>query len=448
MTPMDLKYLRPISILPALSKVFEKVMDKQIRRYLEDHHLLPECQSGFRTNHSCESALLNIIDDIITAEENNKYTILVLLDFSKAFDTVNHEILLAILNYIGFHRSSVSLVSNYLKDRSQIVVIQDSCSASKPLSCGVPQGSILGPLLFTIYTSVFTEQIKHSCYHLYADDTQLYLSFEEVDAEGANWKINDDLNRLAQLAKRHSLLLNPKKSSAVLFGKPKYRDSILSMLSIEINSKPIEIKTDVRNLGLIIDASLRFKGHINKLIRNAYATLKTIYSARYILTRRTKIILCDSIVLSKFNYCDIVYDACIDSLDIKRIQIVQNNCLRLIFGIRRRQRISHKLKEIPWLNMINRRKLHKLCFYHKLILHKMPPYLYNKITYRTDVHNINIRRKDLITPPQYKFSIFERSFAYNIAKNYNAVPANLKNYSCNSFKNQLKKYLLVEQSIK
>lgn len=155
--------------------------------------------------------------------------------------------------------------------------------------------------------------------------------------------------------------------------------------------------------------------------------------------------LCDSLVLSRFNFADTVYGPCIDASDRRRIQVVQNSCLRLIYGIRRRQHISHKLVDAGWLNMSNRRTLHAACVCHKIILYKEPRYLYRKITFRNDVHNLNIRFKGRLTPPSHRTEQFKSSFSYQITKIFNSLPSYLKNMSSPSFRRTLKKILFSEQ---
>lgn len=428
-----------------MSKVLEKVMSNQIKNYLEKYNVLPVCQSGFRLNHSCETTLLNITDDIISATDNEQFTVLVLLDFTKAFDTIDHDLLLAILKYIGFHRDALKLMSDYLVGRTQAVILDSEMANPLLIKCGVPQGSILGPLLFSIYTSVFTTHISYCKYHFYADDTQLYISFDRDNVEIARRQLNKDIQQLVSIAKRHSLNINPAKSQAMLFGKPKIRDEIMSTFDIYIDNVKINFSNCCKNLGVLLDTSLRFREHVSAIIQKAYASLKLIYSNREMFTQKVKVMLCESLVLSKFNYCDALYDSCIDSKDIKRIQLVQNSCLRLIFGIRKYQRISHKLQSVPWLNMKLRRIIHKTCVYHKIIVNKVPAYLYNKIRFRTDVHNINLRNKNIITPPQHKYSFFERSFQFCIAKVYNSVPNSYKKLSVSQFKRHLKKVYFEQQ---
>lgn len=444
--PIEYKDIRPISILPTLSKILEKVMAMQIRSHLDKYNIIPPTQSGFRKGYSCGTALLGVIDDIITDLDNDKFSLLILLDFSKAFDTLNHELLLSILQYIGLSHSAVNTLRSYLVNRVQIVKINDEYSNPGDITCGVPQGSILGPLLFTIYTSVFVNCIRYCHYHLYADDTQLYYSFTKNNVHQANQKINADLNNFTDVATKHSLTINPNKSKMILFGKTSnvnLRTEVINKLDIRIKGNKLEYTESAKNLGLIIDYKLRFREHIKRQIQKAYMNLKVIYSCRHYINFKTKILLCELLVLSNFSYLDTVYGPCVDTNDARRVQVVQNSCLRLIYGIRRRKRISHKLKCIPWLNMEKRRYLHSACLFHKIIKLKSPPYLYNKIKFRTDIHNINIRRKDELSVPVHKHSFFERSFSYNVCKVYNSIPPEYKTLPIDKLKKFMRRYLLL-----
>lgn len=167
-----------------------------------------------------------------------------------------------------------------------------------------------------------------------------------------------------------------------------------------------------------------------------------IYINRHYLSKKVKTILCEALVLSKFNFGDVIYSPCLDSENIRRIQVIQNSCLRLIFGIRRRQHISSKLNDIGWLNMSRRRLLHSACLYHKIITNRTPTYLSKKIQFRTDVHNLNIRFKGTLTPPSHRTETYKRSFSYQITKIYNNVPDFLKPYPVIAFKRKFKKHLL------
>lgn len=444
--PEILKDLRCISILPTLSKIIEKIMEIQLREHLELNSLIPIIQSGFRPGHSCTTALLHIVDEVITATDKGLCTVLVSLDFSRAFDTINYDLLLEILHYIGLSEDAVKLFSNYLRNREQCVRLNNNESSYIKLRTGVPQGSILGPLLFTIYTSNLTN-LNYSKIHLYADDTQIYQSFSATDRDAACLRINDDLDNFLKVAKDHCLVINPSKSNFIVFGPKIHRNSIIDNINIQIENNTLERKDKVKSLGVIIDTDLRFKENTNKLLQKGYSSLKLIYSNRHFLPQKTKILLCETLVLSTLNYADSLYGPCLDSIYINKVQKLQNSCLRLIYGIRRNQRISHKLKEINWLNMKNRRLHHSACLFHNILIHKSPVYLYQKIKFRTDVHTLNLRFKGLLTPPIHRTELFKRSFSYQICNIYNNIDNTFKNSSKHQFKKIYKLHLFKTQCL-
>lgn len=438
----EMKDLRPISILSVLSKLFEKILNEQIREHLNKFHILPALQSGFRPGHSCASALLKVTDDILSAIDKNKLTVLVLLDYSKAFDLINHRLLLAVLHYFGFGADALALLSSYLIGRKQRVLLNSIFSEALEVKSGVPQGSILGPLLFTIYTSNFYSYVNYCEAHYYADDTQLYFSFDISNLDDACSKINADLQSLLLASSNHSLTINPNKSAVMLFGRKSQREQCLYNLHIVIDNEPLNVVDITKNLGLQLDPTLKFSSHITKCLKRAYCNLKLLYGSNYVLDKKSKIILCNSLVLSHFNYLDVVYHSCLTMFDQSRIQRVQNACIRFIFGIRKYQSVSHKLLELKWLNMKERRILHMCCFYHKVITSKTPSYLYSKIAFGDTLHDLNTRYCKRIFVPRHTTAIYKSSFSYSICKYYNAIPDNLKKLHSDSFKIHLNKAFL------
>lgn len=361
--PTEFNNLRSISILPVFSKILEKIMERQILDYLNNNNLIPEYQSGFRKGYSCVTALSQVTDDIFEALDKDQATVLILLDFTKAFDMVNHEILLSLLHYVGFSESALTLVSSFLSNRRQRVLLNGKLSNALNIVSGVPQGSILGPLLYTIYTSQLTKKLSKCKHHCYADDTQIYFSFKPSKAHEANLNINTDLNNIFAETQNLLLKINPAKSKAMLFCSDAHRTEILNSLRLQMNNDVIEFQSSAKNLGLVMDQKLKFSQHVTLKLKVGYSALKTIYSQKNYLSVNIKKMLCDALVLSPLNFCDTIYGPCLDCSDTYRIQKLQNSCLRLIFGIRRREHISHKLKDAGWLNMFDRRELHIICFF-------------------------------------------------------------------------------------
>ena len=438
----EYKDLRPISILPVFSKLLERAIKKQIVEHIEINNILPVVQSGFRKGHSCATALLNVTDYIFKATEAGKVSVLVLLDYTKAFDTINHSLLLLILKHIGLEGSAVAFFEGYLRERQQRVVLNGQISDVGFVDNGVPQGSILGPILYTVYTSFLTGVVSTCSTQMYADDTQLFFSFFPSEVAQGCEILNRDLKALYDNSLSHSLILNPIKTVALCFGPSKARSDVRDNINILVNDVPITLSNVSKNLGLWLDTELRFEKHISECIKKCIFKLKVLYSSRTILDLNLKLKLCESLILSVFNHCDVVYGPCLTASTSQKIQKIQNYCLRFAYGIRKHHPVVHKLKEAGWLSIRQRRTLHLAVLFHKIIILKKPPYLHSKIKFRTDVHNLNIRFKGTITPPIHRTSFFERSFSYTISAIYNAVPPQLKLKSVLSFRMAYKRYLL------
>ena len=194
------------------------------------------------------------------------------------------------------------------------------------------------------------------------------------------------------------------------------RSALETDLNLCLDGIPLSFVDAARNLGVVIDAELRFRDHVGTLVRRAFGILKMLYANKEILNVDLRRRLCDSLVLSHFNFCDVLYGSFLDSVSKGRVQRVQNSCLRFIYGVRRGNRISGKLRTANWLSMENRRACHRSMFYYRVLTDKSPPYLYDRLTFRTDVHNIGTRfRGCTLSIPRHSTQLFKRSFSYLIS---------------------------------
>ena len=435
---------RPISLLPAISKIIEKIAAKQMVEHLKAQMLLDKHQSAYKKNHSTLTALLNITDDIYDALENSEVTILVLLDYSKAFDCNNHQLILAKLQKYGFHKDALKWMESYLTKRSQKVFTEEDSSPWKFMINGVPQGSILGPLLFSILISDIKLVVKNGRYHLYADDTQLYYNCKVNNISETIKKINTDLNGIADFSKRNCLKLNNDKSNYIIIGSHQnlIKLSKIPLPPVKIGDIPIERKTQVKNLGVIFDETLSWDKHINKTIGKAYGKFKKVCRFKKFLSQDVKLNIGEIYILSQFNYCDSLFLNASKILKNK-IQKVQNNCLRFALNIRKYDHITAHRKNLGLLNMDDRRLLHSLTVMHKIVKKVAPSYLSNRIAQHADIHNHNTRNRLALAINNIRTAKKSNSFFGSIQKSYNTLSNNtdISHLTVETFKNKCRKHL-------
>ena len=262
-------------------------------------------------------------------------SIVVLLDMSKAFDSIRHDILLQKLQSLGISSSCLGWFNSYLSDRNQRVRIHDALSEPLPLKNGVPQGSILGPVLFTIYVDDLLSVPVHSKSVCYVDaDCKLYLSFPSVDLPDAIELLNEDLRNICKWCCQNSLLINPNKTKVLLVGVPTLLRN-LPTVSISLFGKEIQPVPVIKDLGVFIDQSLTYNEHIQKLFSNCLNKLVQINRIKHLLDRKTVIILLlNAFVFSKLFYCSSVWSNT-NKRNINKLQLIQNFAARIILGLRK-----------------------------------------------------------------------------------------------------------------
>ena len=309
LNPLSPSDYRPISILPAMSKVLEKLVCSQIVKYLNLNNLMDCYQSGFRSQHSTATALLKVTDDLFQGIDESKISLLVLIDYSKAFDRVNHNILLAKMESLGISNSAIHWFTSYLSNRTQRVVVDSDSSSWITLANGVPQGSILGPLLFTILVSDIHKYISSGKHHMYADDVQVYHQTTVENLPETISSVNENLIQISKFSSNNLLKINPNKSNFIIVGSHRSMSKVnqIYLPPIYLDGTPIERLHFARNLGITFDEVLSWRRHISVTIGKAYASLKMLSRFKKFLSFKSKKLLCNAIVLSHFNYCDVLF---------------------------------------------------------------------------------------------------------------------------------------------
>lgn len=421
---------RPISILPVLAKAFESIMSNQIINYLKTNSLIHPLQSGFREAHSCTTAALKVMDDIRPEYDDGNLTLMCFLDFSKAFDKVDHSILcFKLKNYFGFGCSALKLLGNYLSERFQKVVVGDNVSGLRRIISGVPQGSVLGPLMFSMFVNDIFSVVNYAKIHAYADDIQLYISNRVGLLEDMCQRLNDDLISIVGWAKLNNLMLNPVKSLVLPVSRTKL-DS-LDFPDIYLEGTVLKYVDKVKYLGFYINSTLTCKDHINIVVRNVFLTLRNLRMSSEFVPIAVKKKLVIQLILPLITYSAEVYSN-IDSQSLHKIQVAFNSATRYVYGIGRYSSVSSWRKMILGCDLLDYLRIRNLLFLHGLLYRKTPSYLYEKLAFGTSTRCMTL----LI--PRYLHLNTSRFFFINAIKLWNSLPISLK---CIQGKNSFAKAL-------
>ena len=321
----DVNNLRPISLLPIQIKMLEKVVHNRLFDYLENNDLLDNKQGGFRPNHSTVDTIVRFSENIYKNINSGKITIAVYIDLRKAFDTVNHDILLQKLELLGVDGTNLSWVKNYLQNRTQYTLVNNLCSSKAKVTCGVPQGSVLGPLLFLIYVNDMQNTLLYSKHFLYADDTVIFHTGLDVDDVVST--LQEDLDRYKKWCEGNKLTVNTKKSNFVVYGT-RSKVSKQKNLKFELNGDDLIKVPYYKYLGVFLDSNLNFNKHLD-------VSKKLICHKLYMLSRIRKYIdeitatrIFQTIIAPLIDYGDIIY-AGTTCKNLDKLQSLQNRGLRI-----------------------------------------------------------------------------------------------------------------------
>ena len=371
--PTVLANFRPISKLPLISKILEKVVHTQLKSHLDEHDIHEVFQSGFKTLHSTESALIRVFNDILLANDLGDYVILVLLDLSAAFDTVDHNILIARLQHlVGICGSALDWFKSYLSDRTMCVNVAGSESRPAPLSYGVPQGSILGPLLFSLYLLPLGSILrKHGIsFHCYADDSQIFVPLQKKNGYSLAPLLAclDDIKAWMAL---NFLNFNEKKTEVMVFGP---NGSCEPLPPVDLGPLASYVKPTVSNLGVKMDSNFKMDKQISAVVKSSFFHLRQLAKVKPLLTPQHFETVIHAFITSRLDYCNALYIG-VSQASLARLQLVQNAAARLLTGTRKREHITPILASLHWLPVHFRVHFKILIFVFKSLNGLAPPYL-------------------------------------------------------------------------
>ena len=428
---------RPISILPFFSKVFEKTMYKRLVSFLDKYKILHENQFGFRKNYSTALAATALIDNIVNSIENKEITVGIFIDLSKAFDTVNHTILLDKLKSYGIRGTPLLWFKSYLTNRDQYVNYKNKTSNTLPITCGVPQGSILGSLLFILYINDLPRVSSIIKFIMFADDTSLLISGK--DEYILQNTVNNELKKVANWLDANKLSLNINKTNFITF-KSRNKKINYDNLNIMIKQTPIFRVNETKFLGITIDQFVTFKTHILNISNKLSKTIGILYKCRDVITKSSLIQLYYAIAHPYLSYCNLVW-ACNYETNLSRLNILQNKIIRVIFKLKKRDSAKPylSLNRIPNVQQIN--SIQTAITIHK-VLNTDSHVLRNIFTYN-NANTYNTRQQNHITVPIHRTNIKKHTLSCNGPRIWNTLTHYIQTInSPYAFKKTVKKYVL------
>ena len=370
---------RPISLLSNINKILEKLMFARLYSFLESNKCIYDLQFGFRKKHSTNHALLNMTQQIKETMDKGNIAIGVFVDFQKAFDTVNHKILLSKLEHYGIRGIANSWFSSYLSNRQQYVSIGGINSETKPIMHGVPQGSVLGPLLFLVYINDLHACIHFSTTRHFADDTNLLYIIDRLKIRNRNptRKLNIDLKSLNQWLIANKISLNATKTELIYF---RDKRTVIPKTKIKLNGITLEETTHVKYVGIIFDEHLTFQKHIKLLNARLKRTNNLLAISRHYVPKELLI----QIYYGQF-YSHLTYGCQLWGLNEKAIEQtinLQKKAVRLMSFAHYQEECSTLFKNLNLLKVTDIVKLSNIIFTHNAINNKTPTIFKDYFTFK------------------------------------------------------------------
>jgi hypothetical protein len=435
---------RPISILPAISKVFEKLMQMQLTSYFENHGLLCPGQYGFRSNHSTEFAAIELIDRISLKLEQNLTPLSIFIDLSKAFDCLNHEILLCKLQHYGLQTRALSLIRSYLSNRKQFVETNNFKSETCRITTGVPQGSILGPFLFLVYLNDFKNASSKFKFINYADDTTLISTVSSFSLDRSTETINNELQKIQKWLNLNKLSLNIDKTKLMYFFHPRKH---LQLPQISLNGRQIERVENFNYLGILINQHLSWSPHISLISSKISRVCGVLSKLRHFLPPQILKTIYSSLITCHLNYGVLLWGS-----QSERIEKLQKKALRIITNSRYNAHTDPLFVRSNQLKVNDILRLKQLQFFFKWHANNLPLYFRGDfITFHSDVHSYGTRNRDALMLPRFLRGYTRTSLRYSLVNCINNTPnqvlSKVFTHSYWGFKNYAKQFFLSEYNL-
>ena len=434
---------RPISILPAISKIIEKSATNQLVNYLEQNNILSKNQHAYRNRHSTVTCLAEVVDFLYQLWDSNKYAAIISLDLSKAFDSISHQLLLNKLAKQGLSENAILWVKSYLSERIQVTKFRDFTSTQEYITAGVPQGSIIGPLLFLCFTNDLYENFDETCKVVsYADDTQIIINstnpkqlqtlIRNTILKAQDWYATNSMQN--NIDKTEILIINSKRSNLKN-----------TVFKFKENGKSIKIKPSptIEVLGIIIDENLNWNAQTNKVKKSAFNTIRHLHRMNHLLPVELRIQLYNTLVTPVLDYADIIWGGC-GVVNSKKLQLAQNFAIRSITGARKYDSATESFRKLKFLNLKQRRNIHEAVFTNKSLLHLNPINISTRYLEQcsTGTRTTRSNTTGILNLPNPKTKKYQLSPFYRCIQAWNSCPLNIPTNDPKPFKRSLQKHVI------
>ena len=406
---------RPISILPLLGKCIEYFVHIQLSSYVEENNIIGNRQYGFRKNHSTTFLMLDLFDKIFKSKESGKKSAIVYLDVKKAFDTVNHDILIKKLKHYGVDGFVIKWFESFLDNRQQSTRVGNINSENLLVKAGVPQGSILGPILFSIYINDLSHCCQLSTPYLFADDSALYFdSTKRNDHDD----IRKEMGSIGKWFKINLLCLNMSKSSFMIFDRKDDLETIT--FSVEQDQYAITETKTQKYLGLLVDSQLNFHDHIDHVKSKIAKRIGALYRSKKFLPLKYRKMFVNALMLPQFDYLDIIWSRT-SKYQLNSLDVVYKKVAKIALDMDRREASTTVYETMKWLPLHLRRQLHLTTYMYKVMNDLAPRELINLFNYVSGGTR-DSEKCNLYTPK----SRSHKSFSYLGVKCWNNTPESIR----------------------
>ena len=413
--------------------MLEKIAHDQLSRYIISNKVLTPNQSAFRKMHSTITSLINDTDYWYEYMDKKQLNLAIFLDLKREFDTVDHKILIKKLNALGMRGNSGSWFTSFLSNRKQFCTVNGQQSGARLVTCGIPQGSCLGPLMFIIYLNDFEKCLEFSKASMYADDTHVTLTSSNIDVLLTN--AHQELRNISEWMRINKLSANPEKTEYMIIGHPRRTNKVEILQPLHLNDSEIKRVTKTKSLGVMVDEGLNWEDQFNKAKGKINGGLKSLKKLKNLISQSQLDHVYRALIESHLRYANVIWGS-LPKSKLNTLQRLQDRARSVIEKARLKDNWSHN-----WLTVEQLTKFDRSVMTYKIISRQCPESLWDKYHHRTQHSNYRIRNCRDLQIPRNNLEYVKKGFQYSALKAWNDIPINVRELpTLGKFKKQLKSY--------